>query len=187
MTKALNDYVPAMDGGTIFLDGGSVFNNLVQFTKLAEIKRTRDAQNKKLFPFDYAAVNTEVNGLLGKLDRAPVNFYMTQHLTEVWGSDGPIPGAYKPQQNSQVPKAIQVELWFWCVCAHELKSGEVKRPCGQVECQVPGHEGRSFQLRIVQNKLNKAVEGRSLVGPLANFDGVYRTTYGGRGYREEVA
>lgn len=167
---ALRDYIPVMDGGTVMIDGGAVFNNLVQAIELAEIRRTREAKDQKLFPFDYAKVNSYWSGMLGMLDRAHVNFYITHHLAEDWGADGPI-GTFHAQNNSQVPRMIQVELWFWCQCGQVMnaeaiataKKKKEKEPssvyCRKIDCQLPGHQGSVFQVRIRENKLNKQVRG----------------------------
>lgn len=193
MEESIFKYLPALTRGSILLDGGTMFNNMVQLIELSQIKRERAAQDKKLFPFDYAIVNSYVNGLLGRFDRAPVNVYMTHHLTEKWGPDGPL-GTYYAQQNSQVPKMFQVELWFWSLCGAVMNQDAVnkarveKKPvppnvlCKKFMCTIPGHQGTTFQMKVLENKLNKSLVG--LTRESLTFDELFFLTFG-RQYNEK--
>ncbi len=198
MLRAFQDYLPALSGGTVVLDGGGMLNQLVQLKELAAIKRTREAKDQKLFPFDYAPINAWFTGVLSRLNRAETHFYLTHQLSEKWGSDGPL-GTYYAQSNSSVPKVIEVEMWFWCLCAQitnldkllKTKKGETvpaKVLCKKHECTAAGHTGRMFTTRIMQNKLNKKAEGLTkddTEDSPYDFGWLYRTTFG-REYGEEV-
>ena len=61
--EALVDIMAGSDGtgpgtGTIVLDTASQYWQLVQTVDLAQVKRVRSDQDKKLMPFDYARANT---------------------------------------------------------------------------------------------------------------------------------
>lgn len=192
LEDAIHSYLPVMEGGTVILDGGAVFNNLVQLIELEEIKTKREAKDQKLFPFDYASVNSYVSGLLGMLNRSQAHFYMTHHLAEDWGADGPI-GTYHAQNNSQVPRMIEIELWFWSLCggvtnqdlireAKKQKKTVAPAYCRALNCQKPGHQGAVFPVRIKQNKLNKKIEG--MTADNLTFEQLYLLTFG-EAYKEK--
>ncbi len=106
LEAAIQQYVPLMQGGTVFIDGGTNLANLVTSIELAKVEKalaakaaSKGKEARGLLPFDYANINTWWAGLLGALNRANVHFYITNHLTEEWGADGPIPGRFYAQQN----------------------------------------------------------------------------------------
>ncbi len=185
LEKALADYLPAMPGGTVILDGGAVYNNLIQLIELSAIRRVREGKDQKLFPFDYANVNSYWNGFLGKLDRANVNFYITHHLAEDWGADGPI-GTFHAQNNSQVPRMVQIELWFWCLCggvvnAEAIKAEKDKKKpapvyCRKAKCTSAGHQGTIFHTKVRENKLAKQMVGFGMDD--LSFPTLYQMTFG---------
>ena len=176
MEQAIRDYTPALKGGTFFLDGGAMLNQLVQLVELAKIRRTREGKDQKLFPFDYALVNSYINGLMGSLNRADFNFYITHHLTENWDSTGPM-GTYRPQHNSQVPKIIEIELWFWCLCSQEVvDTNKKKGVCRKFDCTQAGHSGRLFNTKVIENKMKKSMIGYTQDN--LTFDMLYLMTFG---------
>lgn len=176
MEQAIRDYAPSLTGGTFFLDGGAMFNQLVQLVELAQIRRTREGKDQKLFPFDYASVNSYINGLMGSLNRSDFHFYITHHLTENWGSDGPL-GTYRPQHNSQVPKIIEVELHFWCLCSQKMDDANGKATvCRKFDCTIAGHQGRLFSTKVTENKMRKSMVGYAQDN--LTFDMLYLMTFG---------
>lgn len=186
LEESIREYLPVMAGGTVVLDGGAVFNNLAQLIELEEIKQKREAKDQKLFPFDYAKVNAYVSGMMGMLNRSRAHFYMTHHLAEDWGADGPI-GTYHAQNNSQVPRMIEIELWFWALCGgvtnqKEIQEGKKQKKtvapvyCRKLNCEVLGHQGAVFPVRIKQNKLNKKIEG--FTADNITFEQLYLLTFG---------
>ena len=117
-------------------------------------KREADGK-KKTGGLEYSQANLLVNGALSWIKRQGVFLIITHQKRQDWGSNGPIPGQFKPRMNSGVPSLVEVRLDLQKLCM-------VCKTDNQTCESSNNHVGRKHVGRIAKFGRNTKLEGTVL-------------------------
>ena len=110
--------------GTIAIDTATHYWQWVQAVELHEIEQKRQAQDKKLFPFDYAKANTRFRHFILQMKASGANIVLLHHARQLYDASGQAQDRYIPQDNSQIEALVQVQV--------NLKATELRDKAGQI-------------------------------------------------------
>lgn len=166
--EAISDITARSDGtgpgtGTIVFDTASQYWQLAQNVYMANIKKTRADQEKKLMPFDYAIANSAYSNMIRQLKKSGANLVLVHSAQEVYTSGAEKTGAYKPQQNSQTDSLVQMRLQQWVLEHHTRVEGKL---------QVQREHGTTIEFC----RQNDDLSGMSL--NILDYNTLYSTIFG---------
>jgi hypothetical protein len=142
--------------GTIAFDTATAHWQLTQLVDLEKIAQQRQAQDKKLYPFDYSAANARWRNFVLQMKSTGCNIVMLHHASEVYDASGKPTGYFRAQDNSQQEKLTQVQMQLT----------KTKTP-----------DGFEHNARIELCRLDTSLEGLTLPTATVDYPNLYKLIY----------
>lgn len=114
------------DGGTIVIDTGTTWNQLMQKVEMEEIGKRRKAQGRDFLPFDYRYANEAMKSSIDTVRNSNLNCIITHHGQWEYNGKGEQLNRMKYSGNNYLPQWVDVQV--------QLRySAETKQRYGIVE------------------------------------------------------
>ena len=94
------------DNGTIVIDTGTTWNQMMQEVEMEEITRKRKSQGRDLFPFDYRYANKAMKSSIDAIRNSNLNCIITHHGSNVYNAKGEKTQRTEISGNNQLPQWV---------------------------------------------------------------------------------
>ena len=149
--------------GTIILDGGSSWWEIIQECYVAPEQEKREAGGgKRTGGLEYMQGNLIVSGVISWMKNQGAFLIVTHRKRQDWDAKGPIPGKFSAQINKKVPYLVEARLDLYKICT----------VCGAEECLNKQHQGRRHFGRFLKFGADTGYEGFTFENP--TFPMVYQ-------------
>ena len=98
------------DNGTIVIDTGTTWNQMMQEVEMEEITRKRKSQGRDLFPFDYRYANKAMKSSIDAIRNSNLNCIITHHGSSVYNAKGEKTTRTEISGNNQLPQWVDVQI-----------------------------------------------------------------------------
>ena len=98
------------DNGTIVIDTGTTWNQMMQEVEMEEITRKRKSQGRDLFPFDYRYANKAMKSSIDAIRNSNLNCIITHHGSNVYNAKGEKTQRTEISGNNQLPQWVDIQI-----------------------------------------------------------------------------
>jgi len=98
------------DNGTLVIDTGTTWNQMMQEVEMEEINRKRKSQGRDLFPFDYRHANKAMKSSIDAIRNSNLNCIITHHGSSVYNAKGEKTARTEISGNNQLPQWVDVQI-----------------------------------------------------------------------------
>tara|TARA_R100000808_G_scaffold4949_1_gene15442 strand:- start:5252 stop:6010 length:759 start_codon:yes stop_codon:yes gene_type:complete len=98
------------DNGTLVIDTGTTWNQMMQEVEMEEINRKRKSQGRDLFPFDYRYANKAMKSSIDAIRNSNLNCIITHHGSSVYNAKGEKTTRTEISGNNQLPQWVDVQI-----------------------------------------------------------------------------
>ena len=98
------------DNGTLVIDTGTTWNQMMQEVEMEEITRKRKSQGRDLFPFDYRYANKAMKSSIDAIRNSNLNCIITHHGSSVYNAKGEKTQRTEISGNNQLPQWVDIQI-----------------------------------------------------------------------------
>ena len=111
MKQVIEDVIAeGHDNGTLVIDTGTTWNQMMQEVEMEEINRKRKSQGRDLFPFDYRYANKAMKSSIDAIRNSNLNCIITHHGSSVYNAKGEKTNRIEISGNNQLPQWVDVQI-----------------------------------------------------------------------------